>query len=168
MGTYIPLAKTVLTGTQATVEFTSIVGTYTDLVLLVSCRSDNAVAFDTLKLELNDTIANYSFTVVDGYNSSTSSSRGSSQAFGRAGWINGTSSTSSTFTSTEIYFPNYAGSTNKPYSVTTVAENNATTSWDNACFAPLWSNTAAITKIKLYPTSGFFVSGSRFDLYGII
>lgn len=165
--TFVALTKTVLTTSQATITMSSIVGTYSDLYLIMSVRSDNADNYQTLKLKFNDSTTGYSYTVADGYNSSTSSSRGSSEAFGRAGWINGTSGTASTFTSAEIYIPNYAGNKYKQYAVTSIAPKDATTGWDNAMFAAVWGDTAAITKIEIFPTAGSFVSGSRIDLYGI-
>lgn len=170
--TYVALAKTVLTGTQATVTFSGIVNTYTDLVLLVSSRDDYASGRDNIKLTINGTSANYSQRIIYGFGTSTGSV---SAAGGGTGtyfdylYNTAASGTSNTFGSTEIYIPNYAGSTNKPISTTSVAENNATDS--TTMIAPgalLWSNTAAITSLTLAPALGTnFVSGSRFDLYGI-
>jgi hypothetical protein len=64
------------------------------------------------------------------------------------GEINGAGTTASTFTSTSVYIPNYAGSANKSYSIDTVFENNATTAYAQL-IAGLWSNSSAITSMSL-------------------
>ena len=166
--TYVAIAKTVLTGSQANVEFTGITGTYTDLVLTVSSRSDRAVNVETLSLQLNgDTSTNYSLTDVYSYGSTVYSTRTTSATKIYDLFTVAANGTSNTFGSFEIYLPNYAGSTNKPVSVTLADIYNDTTTMGNNALAGLWRNTAAITSIKLFPVSGNFVSGSRFDLYGI-
>lgn len=76
------------------------------------------------------------------------------------------SATSNTFGSMEIYIPNYTASTNKPINHISVSENNAQNA-EIYVDAHLWRNSATVTSIKIYPSSGSFVSGSRFDLYGI-
>ncbi len=74
----------------------------------------------------------------------------------------------STFASTEVYIPNYAGSTNKSYAVDQVQETNGTTAYMNL-LAGLWSNTAAITSIKIEgrDTTITMVQHSTATLYGI-
>ena len=169
--TYVAIAKTVLTGNQTTVTFSGIVNTYTDLVLLVSSRDDYASGRDNIKLTLNGTSANYTQRIIYGWNgaSGSVSSAGGGGAYFDYLYSTAASGTSNTFGSTEIYIPNYLSSANKPISATSVAENNATDSTTIiAAGAFLWSNTAAITSITLAPALGTnFVSGSRFDLYGI-
>jgi hypothetical protein len=77
------------------------------------------------------------------------------------------SATASTFSNGELYIPNYAGSNNKSSSADGVNENNDTSAL-SALTANLWSNTAAITSIKLTPaTAGNFVQYSTAVLYGI-
>ena len=83
------------------------------------------------------------------------------------GAITAASSTSNSFNSGEIYFPNYAGSTNKVLSSTQVQETNSATNNDIIGLAGLVSTTSAINRIDLTTQTGNFVSGSRFDLYGI-
>ena len=80
----------------------------------------------------------------------------------------GSTATSNTFGNSELYIPNYAGSTNKSSSADAVAESNTTTvfAYLNAA---LWSSTAAITSITLTPDAGGanFVQYSTATLYGI-
>jgi len=158
--TYVAIAKTVLTGTQTNVEFTGIAQTYTDLVLLISARKTNVAVSDSISVNINSSISSYSRRALLGDGSTATS-----DTFGNDGYVSAASATSNTFGSVEVYLPNYTGSTNKIQSTTAVAESNTTTITGNVKLtAGLKSNTAAITSIRI---DGEFVSGSRFDLYGI-
>lgn len=160
------ISSTTLTGSQTTVSFSSIPSIYTDLVLRVSARTDAAVLGATIYTTFNsDTGTTYSFTTLFG----TGSSTGSSSTVDNT-QINllseGTSATSNTFSSIELYIPSYTASQNKPMGTFQVYENNATENRIQA-YANLWRNTAALTSISMTPSSGNFVSGSSFYLYGI-
>lgn len=157
--TYTAIAKTVLTGTQTDVTFSSIPSTYTDLVLLISARKTNVAVSDSITVNAISSSL-YSRTGLAGNGSTASSDN-----FGNDGSVSAASATSNTFGSVEVYFPNYAGSTNKVQSTTSVAESNtATITAANKVTAALKRDTAAISSITV---TGEFVSGSRFDLYGI-
>jgi hypothetical protein len=80
----------------------------------------------------------------------------------------GSGQTASIFGNAEIYIPNYAGSNNKPISIDHVTENNATDAWANLTVL-LWSNSAAITSIKISESSGSsnYAQYSTAYLYGI-
>jgi hypothetical protein len=116
-------------------------------------------------LKFNTSTANFTVRTLEG-NGASASSVTNTVAFG--GLDNGGTSTASTFSSTQIYIPNYAGSTNKSYGVETVTETNATTIYSELV-AGLWSNTAAITGIEIYPDSvgHTYVQYSTATLYGI-
>jgi hypothetical protein len=165
--TYVAIATvTVGSGGANSIEFTSIPGTYTDLVLKVSGRSNTSTA-QGIFFSLNGSTSSRSTRDISGDGSSASS--GSATDGYTGGTILGTGATASTFGNTEFYFPNYAGSTNKSFSLDTVAETNATTAYVNLA-AGLWSNTAAITSIKLTIGSTAahdFVQYSTATLYGI-
>lgn len=165
-GTYKLISSTTLTGTQATVTFSSIPATYTDLVVRVSARTDFATLGATIYTTFNsDAGTNYSFTTLFG----TGSSAGSGSAVDNT-YISllgeGTSATSNTFSNAELYIPSYRVAQNKPMGTFQVYENNATENRIQA-YANLWRNTAAITSISMTPSSGNFVTGSSFYLYGI-
>lgn len=166
--TYVAIAKTVLTGTQTTVDFNSIPSTYTDLVLLVSARSaSGGSASDNISLKINGSTTTYSYRFLSGNGSAALSGNGTpAEQF--AGDMSGSGGTSNTFSNIEIYIPNYTGSTNKVQSITSAQENNTTAAFIRA-IAGLWSTTSAVTSISLRYFGGGvdFASGSRFDLYGI-
>ena len=162
-------SSTVGAGGASSIDFTSIPSTYTDLLVKVSPRTDRtAFATDYLKITFNGSTTGYSGRQLAG--TGTSASSGTFSGIGAdqyAGEINAPTSTSSTFSNVEIYIPNYAGSTNKSYSVDSAMENNATSGY-LTLDAGLWSNTSAITSIKLQPGVGTnFVQYSTAYLYGI-
>ena len=166
--TYIPIASTTLSTSAASVTFSSIPQTYTDLVLKYSVRSDlgGAGNFGTdLKLTINSSTANQSGTILFG-GSGTGSGTGSYRDT-IIGGSTGNDTTSNTFAWGELYLPNYAGSNNKPFSSETHRENNAANGAVKNIIANLWSQTAAITSLAISGVSGNFVSGSSFHLYGI-
>ena len=167
--TYEAIATvTVGSGGAANIEFTSIPATFTDLALKVSVRGDNNTTTQQMYLTFNGTTTNYSARQVYGDGSSaTSGSLSNSGAAISIVNTNTDASTANTFSSTDIYIPNYAGSTNKSVSADSVTENNATAALAGLT-AGLWSNTAAITSIKLAPQGGtVFKQYSTATLYGI-
>jgi hypothetical protein len=164
------IGKTTLGGNATNVEFSSIPGTYTDLLVVASPRTDRSNStFDSVELLLNgDTASNMTARTLRG-NGSAASSFSSSAAIKLDidTCAAGATATSDTFGSLEIYIPNYAGSTNKSLSITSAQETNASTAYIGAT-AALWAKTDAVTTVRLEPGSGTnFVSGSSFFLYGI-
>ena len=161
--TYKQIATvTVTTATVADIEFTSIPGTYTDLILFHSTRY-NLTSQTAIRIAFNSSTANFSSRFLQGNGSTVSSGNAEARLVGVAP---GSSYTASTFGNGFIYIPNYAGSTNKSFSVDEVNENNATLAYSNL-IGSLWSNTAAITSISLSLDSGSFVQYSSATLYGI-
>ena len=154
---------TVGSGGAANMEFTSIPSTYTDLVVKITGRSSGS---DTsIELSFNNNTSNRTTRYLFGNGSSASSANDTNMYITSS--IVPSTSTASTFSNAELYIPNYAGSNNKSSSVDGVSENNATAS-NMALTANLWSNTAAITSIKLTPAGGGnFVQYSTAYLYGI-
>ena len=154
---------TVPSGGSASIDFTSIPSTYTDLVLKFSNRTTNTNVGDSMLLAFNGSTANLTQRYVEGAGSGTPSS-GTTTNFNGAYQSNG--ATANTFGNWEIYIPNYAGSTNKSYSIDNVIENNATTAYADLV-AGLWSQTAAINRITLTAPSYNWVQYSTAYLYGV-
>lgn len=149
----------------ASLEFTSIPATFDDLVLLLSLRSNRASnTWADLRLRFNGASVdtNHSSRYLQGNGASASSG---SLSYAYLGAATGSTATSSTYASLEVYIPNYAGSTNKSYSVTSAHETNATTAYAEVT-AGLWSSTSAIDAIKVVPV-GNLVQYSSAYLYGI-
>ena len=151
-------------GGAADIEFTSIPSTYTDLCLEVSLRGDQASNTNAYLISFNG--SSTTFTTRRLYGNGTSAASDSASA-GDYGIANGASTTASTFNNAAIYIPNYAGSTNKSFSVDEVVENNATTGFD-VMTAGLWATTSAINRVTLTANGATnFVQYSTATLYGI-
>jgi hypothetical protein len=153
---------------QASIEFTSIPATFTDLVVLVAGRSSNNNSpyyVADLFIGFNGTTTNLTGRYLWG----SSSAAGSFSGTTFIGWVPSNDATSNTFGNVSIYIPNYAGSTNKSLSVDDVTETNHSNSDANriSLAATLWSQTAAITSFAL-TTQGNFVAGSTVSLYGVL
>ena len=141
--------------------FSSIPGTYTDLVLRASIRT--TVAASVVDVTFNNSTSSYSSTILIGNGSTASSSRQSNTTEFQVANVS-SGNTADTFSSVEIYIPSYAASQNKPIGHFGVTENNATSAIIRS-MASLWSNTSAITSIKF--SYADIASGSSFFLYGI-
>jgi hypothetical protein len=167
--TYTLISSNVLTSSAASVTFSSIPATYTDLVLRISARTDFADWYENTLVTFNGTSSGYSSTFLRAFGSTVGNGRTSSTTTLNPAYTTSATATSNTFSSAEYYIPSYTVSQNKPISITNAAENNSTTQAANNATAGLWSNTAAITSIKLENAfgPGNFVSGSSFYLYGI-
>jgi hypothetical protein len=161
--TYEAIATVTVTGaTAASIDFSSIPATYTDLLLSYSTRQ-NAGNAPSLLVKFNNSSSNFTSRFLQGSGSSASSGTSPSNYAGNS---DGSSNTASTFANGTMYIPNYAGSTYKSYSVDDVQENNATEAYATL-IAGLWSQTAAINQITLYNASNLFIQYSTATLYGI-
>jgi hypothetical protein len=164
--TYTLIEAKTLGSAAASIEFTSIPNTYTDLLVKVSTRDSGTGNTKSILLTFNNSTSGYSnrMSYSDGSSvGSYTSSRGTDIEYL---YSTGAGATSSTFSNSEIYIPNYASSNYKSVSIDTTTENNAT-GVAQAFSAGLWSNTAAITSVKLTSFSDTFVQYSTVYLYGI-
>jgi hypothetical protein len=164
--TYSKLAEsTVGSGGAATITFNNIPQNYTDLVLVASLRSDKPTyGFSNYSLSINGNTTNFTTRYLEGNGASATSG---STTTGASGNINGPASTANVFSNTQFYFPNYAGSNNKSYSLDHVTEANATTAWMNLT-AGLLSNVTAINRLTFTEgNSSVFSQYSTATLYGI-
>jgi hypothetical protein len=165
MATYTLISSNVLSSSAASVTFSSIPATYTDLVVRASVRRSAAGRTD-FDFYFNTNNTDNSYTYIRGSGSAANSNSGGT-IIKNNDTVPSTSETASTFGSIEIYIPNYVGTALKPVSIFGVGENNATTAYITAT-AGLWSfGAATITTITMNPVTGSFVSGSSFYLYGV-
>ena len=167
--TYTLIASNTLSTTTASVTFSSIPATYTDLCILLSLRN-NRTGFDrsTTTMRLNgDTGSNYSTRTVYAADGSVGSDS-TSGTYGTIGNSNSANNNANTFSPFTIYIPNYAGSNAKSFSVD-YAQESTTATWVVQMIAGLWNQTSAITSITLgdLAVSSSFVQYSTFYLYGI-
>jgi hypothetical protein len=169
--TYTLISSNVLSSSAASVTFSAIPATYTDLVLRYTARHNNAFSISQLAITFNgSSAANYSETVVYGTSTAAASGRQSGSSDISFNYVDADSATANTFSSNELYIPNYTVSANKPMSWAGVTENNATTNNSAVIVAnaSLWRDNSAITSITLLAlASRDFMIGSSFYLYGI-
>jgi len=164
--TYTLISGTTLGSTTASITFTSIPSTYTDLLLRFSTRADASSSndsFDTI-IKFNNSATNLTFKSLraDGsgvnYNSLTDR------------MLRTTNSTDYTgFSNVDIYIPNYASSNTKTFNVDSVMGSTAAGT-GIIIISGTWSSSSAITQIAINPngnTGANFVTGSSAYLYGI-
>jgi len=152
--TYEPIATTTTTGSAATVTFSSIPSTYTDLVVVMnfSLSGNNEVLWQFN----SDTGANYSRTYAEGNGSTASSARGSGSNY--------------------IYS---LGRTTQMIQLVNINNYSNTTTYKNTLHrfssaveivgmqVGLWRSTAAISTIGISLSAGTFTNGSVISLYGV-
>ena len=157
--TYSTIATYTLTSKQASVTFSSIPSTYTDLVLVMMV-DDNTSGYDWVRFN-GDSGNNYSRTMVSGNGTSASSGRTTNSS----GYDIGTGDTPPTFPLFIMNIMNYANTTTYK---TFLSRFNRVSEGVQATVG-LWRNTAAITSISINtPIGGADLNiGSTFTLYGI-
>ena len=164
--TYSLISSNVFTTAAASLTFSSIPATYTDLVIRYSTRASVAGTTRSYRITMNGSATGYSWTYILGNGATASSANGTSVAFNLALNQNGDTTTANTFTNGELYFASYAGSTFKVMSSDSAHEDNSTNAQRSAV-ANLWQNTSAITSITIANPTDNIMSGSSFYLYGI-
>lgn len=156
--TYTPIATTTLGSASGTVTFSSISGTYTDLVLITSTKYTSSSSHCLLQFN-SDSGTNYSSTYLFGDGSSASSGRQSNVTGCFIGRANTTE-----FGAGITHIQNYSNST----TYKTVISRGNLASAITIASANLWRNTAAITSLSIVGNGGdTFTAGSTFTLYGI-
>lgn len=166
-GTYTLINSTTLTTTTTSVTFSSIPGTYTDLVLVMNCWQPSSTG--ELQIQFNsDTGTNYSYTRVEGNHNGAESLRSSNNTKLFVGAL----STSSYPTVSIVNILDYANTTT--YKSSLIRQNcpftTASFPTNAGAVVGLWRNTAAITSIvidQFNSGDANFASGSTFKLYGI-
>ena len=158
--TYEPIATTTLGSATSSVTFSSISGSYTDLVLVVESAMESGSTSNFVMQFNSDTGSNtnYSSTRLLGDGTAASSGRNTSASYAMVGDID-----TNRFASIN-HIMNYA---NTNVYKTVISRTGNAGSYLGA-YASTWRSTAAITSIVLKKDGGGnFVSGSTFTLYGI-
>lgn len=164
--TYELISKTTATTSVASIEFTSIPGTYTDLVLKLSARHD--VFNDTIKQQLLDFNNSGSTKQLSTMRWNGDTVGGFTESAGQLnGYVTGATATANTFGVWELYLPSYANTNfTKSYIVDFGTENNGADQ-QVGIVAGAWPSTSAVTSIKLSTAAGNYVTGTTAQLYGI-
>lgn len=160
-----------LTASQASIEFTNIPQTGTDLIILFSARGSNNDIASGWLYSLNGSSSGYSARSLNGTGSSTNSYTDTTGTdggvtYGRLdSWgLVGNTATANTFENMQIVIPNYATSTSKVVSVDSVGENNSTAAFQRM-MAGVWTGNAPITSLLLRSWNTVFLPGTSASLY---
>jgi len=152
--TYEPLATTTLGSAARSITFSSIPGTYTDLVVVIRSLASAEAYFATTFN--SDTGTNYSSTYLFGNGTSAFSSRQSN-----AGSIAGSrSDTNAVFI---LNIMNYANTTTYKTTISRTS-NSAQVAMTTV---GLWRSTSAITSVTVSGQDSDWSSGTMATLYGI-
>jgi hypothetical protein len=155
--------STVGAGGAASIDFTSIPGTYTDLYLITSLRGTASGQYADVNLTINGQTS-ASIRALYSINGSTANSYTTTTLAMLA--ANGNSATAGTFSNGQVTIPNYTATGTKSLSSENVAETNATAS-QVVIVAGSVVSSAGITSISI-PAIGFtFSQYSTASLYGI-
>lgn len=163
--TYEAIATTTLGSNTTTITFSSIPGTYTDLVLVANCGKKNNVS-NTINIRVNsDSGSNYSTTRLWNDSSNAASDRQTSAS--------NMHTQSPQYNAVEsiflVYFMNYANTTT--YKTVLGRQNTANLGTGGiGATCSLWRSTSAITSIQLeldFGSGNQFITNSTFTLYGI-
>jgi hypothetical protein len=159
--TYEAIATQTLGSAAASVTFSSIPGTYTDLILICNLQVTLSSADFSVQVN-NDSSTLYSRTLIYGDGSSAVSTRNTGQTYFQPDALG--YPTSAYSQNTIIHFMNYSNTTT--FKTFLSRTNNASTGLD--AMVGLWRSTAAINRIDVATIgASSWATGSTFTLYGI-
>jgi hypothetical protein len=173
--TYEKIATNTLGSATATVTFSSISASYTDLVLVCSIQNTLTGDLDTrYNLRVGngsiDTGSNYSNTFIIGTGVTAASSRNT----GRAqidGIINTPTANSNEFALVKFDFLNYSNTTTYKTILYRDGKTQNTQEKGAGAGTGIWRSTSAINTLSIFtsgPSAGTFSVGSTFTIYGIL
>ena len=160
--TYKLIEAQTLTSNQATVTFTAIPATYTDLVFQISARNSSTFDYGGIAIAFNGSGSN-SFTNINASSSSVTSNTNDYDFASSPG----SAMTANTFGTLEIYISNYNSTANKPMKSMQARENNSSTLYRLGA-GGLSSTYSSINSVTFTDSNAYnFITGSSFYLYGI-
>lgn len=157
--TYTPIASQTLGSATASVTFSSIPSTYTDLVLVIN--GGTVTASQDIYMQFNsDTGANYSQTYMRGNGTTATSSRFSAQSNGWLDFVGANNDLNQMWTAQIM---NYSNTT----TYKTYLSKFARASSAIETIVGLWKNTVAVSTILVGTSSGNILANTTLTLYGI-
>jgi hypothetical protein len=159
--TYEPIATTTLGSATASITFSSIPSTYTDLRIVTSILGTTN---NGLRVHFNTTSLTglYSFTNLVGDGTSATSGRNSNTDYISPA-TNVNSTTIPNFFTLDVF--SYTGSTYK--TILSTGQEDANGSGSVNRIVTLWRDTSAVTSVIIKTSSGTFAAGTTATLYGI-
>jgi hypothetical protein len=155
---YESIQTVTLTGSQSSIDFTSIPSTYKHLQIRMSYRSSLS---DNSHIRFNgDTGSNYAWHELFGTGSSAGAGAGASATFGKVGYAEVNPGVA------VIDILDYQN-TSKYKTVRSLNGSDNNGSGYILLRSSLWQSTTAISSINIFPASGTLSQYSSFALYGI-
>jgi hypothetical protein len=158
--TYTPLATVTLASSASSVTFSNIPATYRDLILVVTgtgtINTNPTIQFNA------DTGNNYSNVWMGGSGSSASSGQNSSVNYNFAGAISPSQSNNI------LQIMDYSATDKHKTSLVRGNSADSTLGEAVSAWAGRWANTAAITSVRFFLSSGNLNTGTTLSLYGIV
>jgi len=161
--TYESIATQTLGSAAASVTFSSIPSTYTDLVIISSAKITSGSGIDMVMRFNSDSGTNYSATVLYGTGAAAGSTRLTNNTNMYCDYYGALDS--AVHNICIINIQNYSNSTT--YKTALIRSNNANTGLGLDAIVGLWRSTSAVNSVLLFPSASTFTTGSTFSLYGI-
>lgn len=162
-GTFESIATvSVGSGGSSAVDFTSIPATYTHLQIRLIAQKLTSSTNGLMRFNSDATSTNYYAHGIEADGSTVAAY--ATNDFPRA--VANVPTTANIFAASVVDILDYAN-TNKYKTVRSLNGVDRNGSGELTFGSGLWKNTAAITDIRIYPTSGNFAQYSTFALYGI-
>lgn len=158
--TYTLIEAKTLTSSTATVDFTSIPQTYTDLLVKVSAKS-NRTSYSDMLIRFNSDNTTYYNKRWWGDSGSTGHDQSEHTNFA------GTNTGSYQFCNAEYYIPDYTSARNKNWTVYTVSALDHANQAFTTAGSGSWDGATAITSLQIIDNASTFQADSTFYLYGI-
>lgn len=156
--TYVPLATLTLTGSDGSINFSSIPATYRDLILVSNI---DASALSEFRMRVNgDTGSNYPSVRMQASSAGTSASATFNFTYFR---LSGNSDMGTDFSFVSVIQIMDYSATDKHKTVLV----RANSSYGVDAHAGRWINTGVVSSLEIFPSTGTFEIGSTFSLYGV-
>jgi hypothetical protein len=160
--TYEPIATTTLGTAAASIDFTSISASYTDLRLVLVAKNATNSSNPNLTVN-NDTGTNYSVTRLFGNGTTVTSNRNASIT--SVGLNDGYNLSTAQWQTFFVDFFSYAGSSYKTFLINSNQDENG--AGEVGRYVGMWRSTSTITSVKMTVSAGTFAIGTTATLYGI-
>jgi hypothetical protein len=163
--TYEPIATQTLASAAASITFSSIAASWTDLRVVWTGQTTSTTSAALLLLSLNGVTSGslYSGTSVAGYGSGTLSSSFVNNNYISPNYVTGTIDTNQNMATFDIF--SYTGSTYKTILCSAASDFNG--SGTVISTVGLFRSTSTITSLSLLPNTNTFAIGTTATLYGI-
>jgi hypothetical protein len=156
--TYTPLATVTLASTSGSITFSSIPGTYRDLILVIDGNTSGTGVPVGLRFNA-DSGTNYAGVIMSGSGSAAASSSNSANNVADIAYFDNTSKMNAI---TQIM--DYSATDKHK---TLLSRSNQAGTYVLA-YASRWANTSAITSIQVLPLVSSLAAGTTLSLYGVI